>query len=118
MASIGQPGGQGVLGFFNDAVAATVIQIKSQQGQLFGMNLVNSTAAVAYLQVFGLPAASVVLGTTVPDWHIKLTANQSLQLQWQQGLGFSGGGSGMSIAGTTLAQGTVAAAISVTAFYL
>lgn len=117
MASIGQPGSQGVLPFFNDAVTA-VVQIKSAQGQLFGLKLVNTTAAVAYLQVFSLPLASVVLGTTVADFDIRLTASESITFSWPMGLGFSGGGSGISVAGTTAAGNAVGAAISVTAFFL
>jgi hypothetical protein len=118
MASIGQVGSQGVLPFFNDAVAATVVQIKGAQGQLYGFKLLNTTAAVAYLQVFSLPSASVTLGVTVADFDIRLAANENVLIPWPMGLGFSGGGSGISLAGTTTAGGAVGAAISVTAFFL
>lgn len=104
--------------FFNDAVAGTVVNIKSNGlALLCGLKLVNTTAAAAYLQFFDAPAASVVLGTTVPKWVIRLgaseTTNPSDLTPPVQFLG-----TGLSCAGTTTPTGSTGAAISVAAWFL
>ena len=106
----------GSLPFFNDAVAGTVRQIAGHQAQLFGLRLLNTTAAAAYLQVFALPAASVTLGTTVADYCIRLAANEGLWIPFVVPV-MPSGGTGLSVAGTTTATGSTGAAISVAAFY-
>jgi hypothetical protein len=107
--SIGYP-------FFNDAVAGAAVNIKaSGNADLFMLKLVNTTAAVAYLQFFDIPAASVVLGTTVPKWVIRLSANETTNPSDTAELAFRG--TGLSIAGTTTPTGAVGAAISVSAVF-
>ena len=108
--------------YFNDAVAAAVQQIAAQASMIVGMKLVNTTGAVAYLQVFAAPAANVTLGTTVPLFVIRLQANESITLYdgavpVQVGQ-YGQSGQGLSIAGTTTAGGNTGAAISVTMFYV
>jgi hypothetical protein len=108
---------QGLTPFSDDNVAGTVKNIKaSGPGQLFALKLVNTTAAVAYLQLFALPAASVNLGTTVPYFFIRLNANESVMVAANEPINFNG--SGISAAGTTTAGGNTGAQISVTALYL
>lgn len=102
--------------FFNDAVAGTVVDIKANAaGRIDALDLVNTTAAAAYLQIFNTKAANVTLGTTPATHVIRLTANQSKTLTFPQGLKL--GGDGVSIAGTTTAGGTTGAAISVGAAF-
>ena len=108
--------------FFNDAVAGTVVAIKATQGGIYYLKLVNTTAAVAYLQIFFLPAASVTPGTTVPDWTLRLAANESVPIPELGGLGLNAitrgvPGTGLSAAGTTTATGLTGAAISVSAAF-
>lgn len=99
--------------FFNDDVAATVVQVKGERGSLFALRLVNTTGAVAYLQIFGELAGNVVLGTTVPAWVIRLGANESLPFPMTVPVAI--GPNGISMAGTTSPGGSSAAAISVAA---
>lgn len=102
--------------FFNDAVAGTVVQVKSAAGALYALSLVNTTAATAYLQIFFLPSAGVTLGTTVAPLVIRLAASAAVQLSFPVGVGASG--TGLSLAGTTTATGLTGAAVSVAAVYV
>lgn len=104
---LGNPGAP----FFNDAVAATAVELKASAGTLAGLAVANKTAAVAYLQIFNKPAADVIVGTTVPVIAIRLAANESRQFPFPLELG----GTGISAAGTTDAGGLTGAAISVVA---
>lgn len=107
--------------FFNDAVAGTVVQVKAGAGQLIYLKLVNTTAAVAYLQVFDLAAASVVLGTTTPKWTVRLAANESVSVPMLLPLGMGQlqplATAGMSMAGTTTPTGSTGAPVSVSAMF-
>lgn len=99
--------------FFNDAVAGTKVVVKAGVGDLYFLKLVNTTAAAAYLQLFDQVTANVTVGTTGPDWAIRLTANESVVIPvtaWQ----FV---NGLIIAGTTTPTGATGAAISVSALY-
>jgi hypothetical protein len=108
---------QGSQPFFNDAVAGAAVNIKANgQALLCGLKLVNTTAAVAYLQFFDVPAASVVLGTTVPKFVMRLSANETTNpSDLTPAIQFYG--TGLSIAGTTTANGALGAAISVSAWF-
>jgi hypothetical protein len=107
---------QGLLPYSDDNVAATVKQIKLGPGLIFGLKIVNTTAAAAYLQMFDKAASAVTLGTTVPYVWFRLSANESIMIGLNEPITF--GGSGMSIAGTTTPTGSSAAILSVTALYL
>ena len=108
---------QGGLPFFNDAVAGTVVNIKSNGfADLYSAKLVNTTAATAYLQFFDAPATSVVLGTTVPKFVLRLSANETTNPS-EIGVPLMFRGTGLSIAGTTTPGGNTGAAISVSAVY-
>ena len=100
--------------YFNDAVAAAAQQVKSGNGQLHGLKLVNTTAALAYLLIWDALAANVVVGTTPPTLAIRLAANESIYLPFYLPIGFK---NGILIAGETLLTGGVGAAISVMAAY-
>jgi hypothetical protein len=107
---------QGSLPFCDDAVGGTVKTVKSGGAiLLFGLKLVNTTAAAAYLQMFALPAASVTLGTTPPYLFFRLGSNESIFIGMNEPITFNG--AGMSVAGTTTPTGNSAAIISVTALY-
>lgn len=106
--------------FFNDAIAGTVVQVKAGVGFIYALKLLNKTAAVAYLQIFDLLAASVTIGTTPPKWTIPLAANESttIPLPFPIELGrLNDGIAGVSVAGTTTPTGSTGAAISVAAAY-
>ena len=57
------------------AVAGTAVDIKTTPCQLQGWQIVNQTAAEAFVQVFDKKAANVVVGTTAPDYWIPLPAS-------------------------------------------
>lgn len=105
----------GLTPYFNDAVAGTVQQIKSTAGNIYFLNLLNTTAAAAYLQIFFLPSASVTVGTTTPNWTIRLAANERQIIHLLIPTGSTG--TGLSVAGTTTATGSTGAAVSVSALY-
>ena len=75
------------------------------------MKLLNTTAAVAYLQIFNVPLASVTVGTTTPTESIGLPASAGLVMSIPNGQYY--GGSGFSVVGTTTRAGTVTATIDV-----
>lgn len=104
--------------FFNDAVAATAVAVKGSFGFITALKYNNTTAAVAYLQIFFKPSASVTVGTTVPDLSIRMAANESSAwIVLPSGLGTTAG-TGITLAGTTTAGGAVAAALSVILTFL
>lgn len=123
----------GATGWFNDSVSGTVVAV-AQNGpvSIYGLKLVNTTAAAAYLQLFNVPAANVTLGTTVPTFVIRLGSNESVWMPMTVPLaisaagnpltvsanGINGTGGGLSMAGTTTATGSTGAAISVSLFYI
>lgn len=110
--------------FFNDAVAGTVVDIAPAvdlRATLYSLSLSNATAATAYLQVFFKAATAVTLGTTTPDFTVRLKTNAGAGDQ--RDIGFPGGlgvaaTTGLSCAGTTTATGSTGAAISVGATYV
>ena len=97
--------------FFNDAVAGTKVAAKAAPGFLYTLKLVNTTAAVAYLQVFDKLAADVTVGTTTPDFCFRLAANESVTIPLELAIQFF---NGITFAGCTTATGSTGAAISVT----
>ncbi len=106
--------------FFNDAVAGTVVAVKSGMGFITELKLVNTTAAVAYLQIFDVAQANVTLGTTTPAMVYRLAANESVNVPLTVPLELGrlkGASAGISMAGTTTASGSTGAAISVSALY-
>lgn len=109
----------GALPFFNDAVAGTVVQVKSGMGMIYALKLVNTTAATAYLQIFDLASANVTLGSTTAKMTYRLAANESVNipLSVPLELGRTTTNAGISLAGTTTATGSTGAAISVSALF-
>lgn len=101
--------------YFNDVVADTVQQIKGSKGQLFWLDLVNTVAAATYVQLFWLPATSVQLGVTHPNWVIRIASSGSKTVALPLPVG--GSGTGLSIACTSGPQNTTGAAVSVAALY-
>lgn len=101
---------------YSAQVTGTVVNVEAANSVvLMALVLYNTTAAVAYLQVFLKPAASVTLGTTAPDLVFPLPANGGLTLNLSEG--WFVGGNGFSIAGTTTRTGSTGAAIDVVLAY-
>ena len=60
---------------FSAAVNGTKVQVAVSGVSLGGYHIANLTAALAYIQVFNLPAADVTVGTTVPTLSLPLPAS-------------------------------------------
>lgn len=98
---------------YSGQVAGTVVNLDSTGPQHLRLCvLLNTTAAVAYLQIFNIAAGSVTLGTTVPWLSIGLPASAAMVLPLPEG-GILAKGSGLSVAGTTTRTGSTGAAIDV-----
>lgn len=106
----------GATPFFNDSVSSASVQIKATGAQLCALNVVNTTGATAYLQVFGKPAATVSVGTTPPDWVLRIPGTGSIALDFSTPM-FISSGTGLSVAGTTTSTGSTPAILSVGALY-
>jgi hypothetical protein len=73
-----KPATSGGLGLpFSASVTATKQQVKATAGNVYGWQVINNTAALAYVQVFNLASASVTVGTTVPDYVIACPGNST-----------------------------------------
>lgn len=57
------------------AQVTTKQQVKDAAGTVAGWSVLNTTSAIAYVQIFNALAASVTLGSTAPDWVIPVPAN-------------------------------------------
>lgn len=88
--------------FFSAAVK-TAVDIKASKGLIQYLHAVNGDAAVRYIQVFNVPAASVTLGTTVPVLVLTLAASTYNSFSFPAAVAL--GGSGISVAATTAAAG-------------
>ena len=99
--------------FFNDSVTTPV---DLGTGRIWLLRLVNAVASDAYLQVFDVPAASVVLGTTKPVWVVRVKASSEATIPMAEPTDIAGPPAGhMSIASTTTATGATTTALSVCA---
>jgi hypothetical protein len=61
----------------NALLTNTPVAVKASAGCLYGVNLVNTGAAAAYVQLFDLAAGSVTPGTTVPKLSFWVPAGGS-----------------------------------------
>ena len=97
---------------FSEQVSDTVLDVNTGNAVVVETAIIlNTTSAIAYLQVFNVPAGSVDLGVTPPSDVIPLPANSGIALSWSDG--WYPGGTALSVAGTTGRSNAVAAAIDV-----
>jgi len=95
---------------FRDLKVA-VQAIKATDGCLRALQINNSQAAVAFIQVFNVAAGSVTPGTTVPDWEGAVPASVNREFVFPgEGMYFS---SAISIISATAAGGGSASASGV-----
>jgi hypothetical protein len=100
---------QGMLvSHLSTAVAGTVLVGSTVQTTIGLIEIANTTAAIAYVQFFWLAAASVTLGTTVPNFVIPVPASGGVVLPFDGS--WLTGGTAWSYASTTTATGNSAAA--------
>lgn len=62
----------GLTRFRNIAVTNTAVAVKGSAGNIYSINAYNPGVALAYLHIYNVAAASVTVGTTVPNWSIAL----------------------------------------------
>ena len=83
-------------------------------GQLYGYHILNTTVAVAYVQVFNVASGSVTLGTTAPTFVLGIPASGGATFNNDIGIAM---GTAISVAATTTRNGSTTAACEVTMFY-
>ena len=92
--------------YFNSALLATAVQIKGTAATLYNLTVFNTTASIAYVQIFNALATNVTVGTTVPTLSFEIPASGTYDLQGTGvGLAFS---NGLTVAATTTATGSTA----------
>ena len=96
---------------FSASVSGTVTKVKDGAGQVFGYHILNNSGTIAYAQMFNKKASDVIVGTTVPDYVIPLTANGGAVMP----MGRTGTthSTGISIACTTTRGGSAGATCDV-----
>lgn len=108
------------------AQVTTAVAVKVQGNEqaltVDGWDIMNTTAAIAYIQVFDKTAANVSLGSTTADWIIPLAANGRATVMLEAGdpnkvpVGGSqriSHANGCTIAATTTRTGNTTAACDV-----
>lgn len=113
-AVVDTPVTSGGLSIVTGSVGATATAIKASAGQLYGYHLFNTTAAVAYVQIFNVAAASVTLGTTTPTISIGIPASGGVTVNFDKGIAF---GTAISYACTTTRTGSSGATCDVNFYY-
>ena len=91
------------------------MSVHDKAATIYGISLLNETAAVAYLQIFMRASGSVTVGTTAPNLSLGLPASGGLTLSFPNGLIV--GGDGLTVAGTTTRNGSSGANISTNIVY-
>lgn len=93
----------GCLPFYNLDVDESEDAIKASPGQLYELNLINTTNAIIYAKLYNATTANVTVGSTTPVLTIPVPANNDLDgagmvRNWPKGLGFD---TAITIAATT-----------------
>lgn len=95
-------------------VAATVVAIKASPGVLFGLQILNTTGAAAYVQIFDVATGGVTLATTTPDMEFLVPTGAELIVPLpDRGVNFA---TAISIASTTTEKGLTGSAAGVQVF--
>lgn len=113
-AVVDTPVTSGGLLIVTGSVGATATAIKASAGQLYGYHLFNTTAAVAYVQIFNVASGSVTVGTTAPTMSVGIPASGGVTVNWDKGIAF---GTAISFACTTTRTGSTGATCDVNFFY-
>lgn len=103
---------------YSGQVAGTKVEVVG--GETKGVTLrwvqaLNTTAAVAYLQIFNKDGDDVTVGTTAPTLSIGVPASGVLSLLLSHGQKLRG--QGLTLAGTTTRTGSTGAALDVNLGY-
>jgi hypothetical protein len=90
---------------FSASFTTTVQVIRNGGGIIRSVELGNVNGSAVYYQFFNLPAAQVVLGTTVPYMAVYVPASSAVHFQDVSGIAFP---IGISVACTTTRTGNTA----------
>jgi hypothetical protein len=93
---------------YNAAVTGTVLQVSAVPVDIGAYHILNTVAAITYVQFFYALAASVTIGTTVPSFVVALPASGGATLNLS-GQGWRTRGP-LSLASTTTPTGLTGAA--------
>lgn len=113
-AVVDTPATSGGLSIITGSIAGTATAIKASAGQLYGYHLFNTTAAVAYVQIFNVASGSVTVGTTAPTISIGIPASGGVTVNFDKGIAFA---TAISFACTTTRAGASGATCDVNFFY-
>lgn len=69
--------GEGLLVLRDPALSNTAVAVKASSGRLYGYHIFNPGTALAYVQIYNVAAASVVVGTTTPIITLAMPSNSS-----------------------------------------
>jgi hypothetical protein len=104
-------------------VLGTALNIKTTKGVIYGLRAASNTNTDVFLQFFNAPAASVTLGTTDPNFIVKVQAPAisasamygSVNLTFTPPIAL--GGTGLCVAATTAATNSTASTAFVNVLY-
>lgn len=105
---------------FSDSSAANAaVAVKASSGTVYALQIDNTAnAAVSYVKLYDLAAGSVTVGTTAPDWIIKVPASTKVTLTFVDGLAFGTALSECCVtAGGTAGTTSPSSAVVVTIIY-
>lgn len=75
--------------YTNDDLEGTASAVKASSGTLYSIVIDNSAnAAVSYVKLWDVASGSVTVGTTAPDWIIKVAASAKRTIVFPEGLAF------------------------------
>ncbi len=105
--------------FYNAALSNTVVSIATVNGNLYGvLGENNSDTDDAYLQFFDKAATGdVTLGTTTPDWTLKLHNNTTIQIVFDRPIRYFALGCQVACTSTRTGSSAPAAAATVTCHF-
>lgn len=102
-----------VVHHLSTAVTGTVLVGSTTPTSIALIEVGNTTAAIAYIQIFWAAAADVNLGTTAANAVIPVPASGGVVLPFEDS-GWKTGGTAWSFASTTTATGSTGAATFIT----
>jgi hypothetical protein len=100
---------------YSAAVTGTKAEVSVVPVDIGGYHILNNAAAISYVQVFYLPAASVTVGTTVANFVIPLPASGGATA-FLGAKGLRTRGTGLTLACTTTRTGSTTATADVLLF--
>lgn len=100
---------------WNAAQAATKAAVTTDtQILVWSISLQNTTAAIAYLQIFDLQSGSVTVGTTTPSYVFGVPASGSAHYMFEKPFRLN---AGFTVAATTTRSGNTGATVETTIVY-